>query len=115
MNTIQRGEVKEMLHEVLAGYHVKVDAQNTVTNAELGHIKKSLAKLNGTVAEHTKIINDNLPHTILKCSQAKDIQCLKDNMITSKAIKKFIMVSIGITVSIITVIIIIFDFIIKIA
>ena len=96
MTKDQRDQVREMLHDILSGYHAKVDAQNTVTNAALEAMNIHFDKLNGTVAENRKIINENLPHSIIKCPQAKAISDLKENMISAKAIKGFIIGSIGV-------------------
>lgn len=59
-------------------------------------IKKRLDKLNGSVARHEKVINEHLPHSIDHCPQAKVIEGLQENMITSKAIKKTIYIGFGI-------------------
>lgn len=59
-------------------------------------IKGRLDKLNGSVARHEKIINENLPHSINHCPQVKAIEELQDNMITSKAVKKTLYIGFGI-------------------
>ena len=53
-------------------------------------IKGRLDKVNGSVARHEKVINENLPHTIDHCPQSEVIKDLQDNMITAKAVKKTI-------------------------
>ena len=97
MDKDQREQVREMLHDVLSGYHAKVDAQNTITNDALIRIDKKFEKLNGSVAENRKVINENLPHTIDKCPQTEVIESLKVNMISGKAIKTAIISSVGVT------------------
>jgi hypothetical protein len=59
-------------------------------------IKGRLDKLNGSVARHEKIINENLPHSVNHCPQVKVIENLKDNMVTEKAVKKTIYIAFGI-------------------
>jgi hypothetical protein len=59
-------------------------------------IKGRLDKLNGSVARHEKIINENLPHGVNHCPQVKVIENLKDNMVTEKAVKKTIYIAFGI-------------------
>ena len=108
MDKDQREQVREMLHDVLSGYHAKVDAQNTITNDALIRIDKKFEKLNGSVAEHGKIISDNLPHNVALCPQAKTIESLKENMISSRAIKTTIITSIGITGTLVTIIFLLF-------
>ena len=59
-------------------------------------IKGRLDKLNGSVARHEKIINENLPHSVNHCPQVGIIEDLKRNMISEKAVKKTIYVGFGI-------------------
>jgi hypothetical protein len=59
-------------------------------------IKGRLDKLNGSVARHEKVINENLPHSVNHCPQVKVIENLKDNMVTEKAVKKTIYIAFGI-------------------
>jgi len=73
-----------------------VDTDNKETNE---HLKR----INGKVAEHTKIIAENLPHTVIHCTQAKAIDELHDNMITEKAVKKFVITAVGIICALITI------------
>ena len=59
-------------------------------------IKGRLDRLNGSVARHEKIINENLPHSVNHCPQVGVIEDLKRNMISEKAVKKTIYVGFGI-------------------
>jgi len=59
-------------------------------------VKGRLDKLNGSVARHEKVINENLPHNVNHCPQVKAIEELQGNMITAKAVKKTIYVGFGI-------------------
>ena len=59
-------------------------------------VKARLDKLNGSVARHEKVINENLPHSIDHCPQVSAIKDLQENIITSKAVKKTIYVAFGI-------------------
>ena len=59
-------------------------------------IKGRLDKLNGNVARHEKVINENLPHSVNHCPQVKVIEELQANIITSKAVKKTIYIAFGI-------------------
>ena len=92
MTAQDRTEVRAMLTDVVRPLDDK-----------LIEIKDQLKTLNGKVAEHEKIINQNIPHTIAHCSQAETIKSLEANMITSAAVKKFFGWSVGIIVSIITI------------
>jgi len=110
MNKQARDEVREMLHDILSGYQALNISNADVINNSLVKIENHLSKINGTVAEHTRIIISNLPHTIAHCPQVEDIEELKknmvsskdfnelrDNMTTTKAIKRFIYTSIAAT------------------
>jgi hypothetical protein len=76
-------------------------------------IKERLDKLNGSVARHEKTINENLPHNISHCPQTADIKDLKENMITSKVIKKTLYIGFGIICTLIAAIIGIIELISK--
>lgn len=64
-------------------------------------INKRLDRLNGSVARHEKIINENLPHNIAHCPQAGKIEDLEKNMITSTAVKKTLYIGFGIVCALI--------------
>lgn len=59
-------------------------------------VNQRLDRLNDSVARHEKMINEHLPHSIDHCPQAKVIEGLTENMITSKAVKKTIYIGFGI-------------------
>lgn len=59
-------------------------------------VKGRLDRLNGSVARHEKVINENLPHNVNHCPQVKAIEALQDNMITSKAVKKTLYIALGV-------------------
>ena len=99
MTAQDRTEVRAMLNDVLLPYL----GEDGTIRTSLTRIDKYLEKLNGTVASHEKTINQNIPHTIAHCSQAETIKSLEANMITSAAVKKFFGWSVGIIVSIITI------------
>ncbi len=65
---------------------------------------KRLDRLNGSVAKHEKIINENLPHNIAHCPQADIIEDLTKNMVSEKAVKKTLYIGIGILSSLIAII-----------
>lgn len=100
MNQVDRGEVREMIHDILSGHQARIESQNVVINAGLERIEKHLIKLNGSVAAHEKIITQNLPHNISLCPQAENIKTLNDSMVTGKAIKGAIYRGIAITATI---------------
>jgi dsDNA-specific endonuclease/ATPase MutS2 len=59
-------------------------------------IKGRLDRLNGNVARHEKIINENLPHDVSMCTQSDAIKKLQDNMVTERAVKKTLYIGFGI-------------------
>ena len=71
---------------------------------DLTEIKDRLRGMNNKIARHEKIINENLPHSIDHCPQVETIETLKENMVTTKSVKKTIYTSIivlGVIISII--------------
>jgi hypothetical protein len=86
-----------MLHDILSGWQAANTAQADITNAGLAKIDEHLTKLNGKVAEHEKIININLPHTINACAQKDTITEIRDNMVSGKAMRKTIITSVTLT------------------
>jgi hypothetical protein len=88
MTPTDRTEVREMIHGILSGWQAGTTAQNDITNAGLKDIKDHLAKLNGSVLEHAKIIAANLPHTISHCPQTETIKEIRDKVVTINAVEK---------------------------
>lgn len=97
-----------MLHDILAGWQATNVAQADITNSGLAKIDTHLAKLNGKVAEHEKIINIHLPHTINDCVQSKTITEIRDNMVSAKSMQKTIRNSITATGGVISILFIIY-------
>jgi len=95
MEAQERTEVREMLHDILAGWQATNTAQADMTNLALGEIKEHLMKLNGKVADHEKLINIHLPHSVRNCVQTEVLEDLKKNMISGKAVRNSIILSIG--------------------
>lgn len=97
-------ELIEFIDAKLGGYHAKVDAQNTITNLRLSNIDERLKILNGTVAEHDKILKErgitirdlqNSAETrAATCPHLEEINELKTNNKIGISIKKLIITSI---------------------
>lgn len=100
-----------MLEDILSGWKKGYEGLAISTNTSLISIEKHLEKLNGKVAEHERIINQNLPHNVSHCSQVETIRELQDNMITIKALKTYLAGTIAIISGVISAIYIIFDLI----
>jgi uncharacterized DUF497 family protein len=77
MTTPERTEVREMIHGILSGWQAATIARDDLMNNHLGIISERLDKINGSVAKHEKLITENLPHTILHCTQADSIETIK--------------------------------------
>jgi len=104
MTQKDRTEIRDMIHDILSGWQAGTISREEVTNVSLKNIDGHLARLNGSVIEHSKLINENLPHSIAHCLQAKDIETLKENMVTEKAVKKTIYIGFGILATLIGII-----------
>lgn len=99
-----RAEVREMLTDILGGYQeaqkLRDEAaakREVLINISLNNIDGHLVKLNGKVAEHEKVINVHLPHTIQHCPQTEAIEELKKTQISAKAVYTAMIVGIGAT------------------
>ena len=103
MTIEERGEVRDMIHDILSGWEANTVAREEITNISLVKIDKHLEKINNKVAEHEKTINTNLPHNISHCSQTEIIKTLTDNMITSKTVKKTVYIGFGIIATLVTI------------
>ena len=95
MTATDRTEVRQMIESTLKGWHSETVLREITTNKSLDNIDKHLASLNGKVAEHEKIINVNLPHTVTNCVQADAIKEIRDNMITGRAVRNAIIIGIA--------------------
>ena len=84
-------------NERIDGLITLMNAQFKNVNGNLEDIKTHLKTLNGKVAEHDRAINVNLPHSIKDCAQSDTIQEIRDNMVSSKAIKRAIVLTISLT------------------
>ena len=90
METGERAEVRDMIHGILAGWNARTEAYMVTTNASLNEVNKHFENLNGSVARHEKIINQNIPHTIAQCPQVDNIKELRDNMVSTKTMNGFV-------------------------
>jgi hypothetical protein len=93
MNVQDRTEVREMIHGILSGWQAATIAREDLTNNHLEVISNRLDKINGSVAKHEKAIIENLPHTVLHCTQAEVIgriekAILKDDIVEDETEKK---------------------------
>lgn len=113
MTKTDRAEVREMLHDILAGHQAKYESAINITNASLRDINTHLIKINGKVNEHDLIIIKNLPHTMTNCVQSETIREIKDNMISAMAVRKAIYKGIILTGTVVTIIYAIFEILIK--
>lgn len=77
-------------------YRLYLSAEFKTINEKLDTIDGRLKNLNSKVAEHEKIINQNLPHTIIHCPQVEIIEDLKENMITGRTILNTLYIGFGI-------------------
>lgn len=102
-----------MLHDILSGYQARNESAFDTFNLGLQKIDRHLEKLNGSVATHERIINQNLPHNIAHCSQAENIERLKENMITGKAIRNYIYGAIGIMGTLTGILYVVFEILIR--
>jgi len=91
----ERNEIRTMLHEVIDPWQAIVDRNDRETNISLNNIDAHLDKLNSKVAEHEKVINVHLPHTIQHCAQSAIIDKLNQDMVTRHSLRNTIVTVIG--------------------
>jgi hypothetical protein len=86
MTRVDREEVREMIHDMLSGYHALITSQNDITNISLGEIKDHLKKLNGSVSEQAREIEElkvaDVKH-IVDCPAMPKIEALEKEIIGS--------------------------------
>ena len=104
MTQQDRTEVREMIHGILSGWEASTVAREDLIHFSLKNIDNHLGKINGKVQEHEKIINTNLPHSIVNCPQDETIKEIRDNMVSGKAVRNAIMWSVGASCSLVTLI-----------
>lgn len=82
MEQNERTEVRDMIHDVLEGWQQATVERENLIHASLNSIDKHLAKLNGSVAEHSKAIEElhtnNRLH-IVDCPAMPKIEKLEEN------------------------------------
>jgi hypothetical protein len=86
---------KELIEEKFSGLTTLMNAQFSAMSTTLDGINHRLDKLNGKVAEHEKIINRHLPHTMNDCTQVNTIKEIRDNMVSSQNVQKYLSRAIG--------------------
>ena len=86
---------KELMEEKFQGLTTLMNAQFLNVNDTLKGINDHLVRLNGKVAEHEKTINTHLPHKINDCVQSETIKEIRDNMVSSHSVRRYLGQSIG--------------------
>ena len=121
MSPEDRNETRQMIVDVLAPMVERIEGRDVLMNvtlnnmdSKLGKIDVHLGALNGKVAahekilnshnlsemdemveDHEKIINKNIPHSILHCAQAAIIEEMYKAMVTNKEFKRRMITIIG--------------------
>lgn len=113
MTKTDRAEVREMLHDILAGHQATNESAINVTNVALRDINEHLKEINGTIRNHEIIIAKNLPHTIVNCVQSETIREIRENMISAQAVRKAIYKGIALTGTILSILYVIFEILIR--
>ena len=79
---------KQLIEEMFRGQTRYLNAQFETIQDSFDKVNNRLDRLNGKVAEHEKVINQNIPHTVNHCAQTGVITELRDNMVTTRGIRK---------------------------
>ena len=104
----------------ISAYRAETTAQNCITNAALAGVNTRLDKINGSVAAHEKIINERA--IVVKDFEdfKKDFECvpdkirhLEDNQLSQSSIRKWVVTSIGLTATIVSIIFTVLNYFMK--
>jgi hypothetical protein len=92
MTNDDKKEIKEIIHDVICGYHAKIDAQNTITNSRLKTIDDHLKTLNGktekTIIRVTELEKKELVH-YNECPIIPKVRIIEDQLLSQTSVKKF--------------------------
>lgn len=84
MNREDRDEVRELLQDVLAGHHARLESQNDVMNLRLTNIQEDVTETKDRVKRL-----ETEPHSIVNCIQTGRVNELTDFVKESKTIAKY--------------------------
>lgn len=104
----------------VSAYRAENTAQNTITNAALVGVNARLDKINGKVGDHEKTINDRSLVVQEFKDFKKDFECvpekirhLEDNQLSQTSIRKWVVTSIGLTATIVSIIFTVLNYFMK--
>ena len=104
----------------VSAYRAENTAQNTITNAALSGVNARLDKINGKVGEHEKTINDRglVVQQFMDFKESykevpDKIRHLEDNQLSQKSIRKWVVTSIGLTATIVSIIFTVLNYFMK--
>jgi len=90
-----RDEIRAMMHDVIDPWQKESAKADTLINIALNNIDGHLDKLNSKVAEHEKIININLPHTVQHCPNVELIKTIEQEQLTWKRLRGVVVTTIS--------------------
>ena len=96
-------EIKEFIQNTMTGVNARIESKYEIIDLKLDGINEHLKTLNGKVAKHEKIINEAIlereknrveqknffENRENSCPINKEVQDLKQQTITAKALKKY--------------------------
>lgn len=95
-------EDKDEIREIMESYIATVTAQNDskfdMINLKLDLIKEQTTKTNGRVNK----LEEKEQNHITNCPNINKIRTLEDNQLTVKAIRKWVLVAMGVTATVIS-------------
>ena len=100
----QDQKTRQLFADLIAPHIVQQSSDIKQTNIALLKIEKHLETINGSVALHTKVIAENLPHREDLCPKKEIIDEIRDNMVSRKAIVTSIIITIPAAAAIISII-----------
>jgi len=118
-------EDKELITLLMQGHTARIESSYDIIDSKLDGINERLDKINGRINKHDEQIQEaliersrfreeyksNNTNHVLNCPVAPKVRILEDNALSSKAVKGWLYLSVGVTAAVITVIFTLFKLI----
>ena len=100
MTVKDKSEMKEILHDYVAGVIAQQDAKYTIIDSKLNDIKLQTSDIVKRVSElEVKEVNH-----VVNCSIAPKVRVLEDNQLSIKSVKRWVIGTVGVTGTVMSII-----------
>jgi hypothetical protein len=101
-------EIREMLQDCMAGSHARTESKFEIIEVKLNHILEQTTKTNGRVTKLEEDNHDFKNHVKNTHDYDNKIRVLEDHQLSTKVIKKWVVGSVAVTGTVMSIIFIIF-------